>query len=64
MFQIIVGIGGIDFDHLSNQVPFIVYQEDESYGFLNIHVIEQRNELMGEYYSNDGDVLDEFKIIK
>ena len=47
MFQIIVGIRGIDLDHLSNQGPYIVFQQDDSYGFLNIHVIEQRNELNG-----------------
>ena len=43
MFQIIVGTGNIDFDHLSNQEPYIVYQEDSSYGFLNIDVIDQGN---------------------
>jgi predicted phosphodiesterase len=64
MFQIIVGTGGIDFDHFSNQEPFVVYQQDSSYGFLNVGVIDQGNELIGKYFSNDGDVLDEFKISK
>ena len=64
IFQIIVGTGGIGLDQLSNQEPYVVYQQDESYGFLNIEVTNQGNILIGIYYTNDGDVLDEFKIIK
>jgi hypothetical protein len=64
MFQIIVGTGGIDFDNFSNQEPFVVYQQDSDYGFLNVEVIEQGNVLIGKYFSNDGDILDEFKIKK
>jgi predicted phosphodiesterase len=62
MFQIIVGTGGIDHDPFTNQEPFVVYQQDSSYGFLNIGVIDQENVLIGKYYDNDGDILDEFKI--
>ena len=64
MFQLIVGTGGIDFDHFSNQEPYVVYQQDSSYGFLNIDVIDQGNIIIGKYYSNQGNVLDEFKIMK
>ena len=64
IFQIIVGTGGIGLDQLSNQEPYVVYQQDESYGFLNVEVTNQGNILIGTYYTNDGDVLDEFKIIK
>ncbi|MGE5635060.1 MAG: hypothetical protein ACM3VV_07490, partial [Deltaproteobacteria bacterium] len=65
MFQIIVGTGGIDFDDFSNQEPFVVYQQDSDYGFLNVDVItDQENVLVGKYYANDGDILDEFKITK
>jgi calcineurin-like phosphoesterase family protein len=65
MFQIIVGTGGIDFDDFSNQEPFVVYQQDSDYGFLNVDVItDQENVLVGKYYANDGDILDEFKIVK
>ena len=64
MFQIIVGTGGVDFDGFSNQEPFVVYQEDSHYGFLNVDVIEQGNVLLGRYYSNTGDAIDEFKISK
>jgi hypothetical protein len=63
MFQIIVGIGGKDLDPLSNQEPYVVYEQDFSYGFLNIDVIDHGNIIIGKYYSNDGYVLDEFKII-
>jgi hypothetical protein len=62
MFQIIVGTGGIDRDPFSNQEPFVVYQQDSSYGFLNVDVIDQGNVLIGKYFGNNGDVLDEFKI--
>ena len=64
MFQIIVGTGGIDLDPLSNQEPYVVFQQDSSYGFLNVDVIDQGNVIIGKFYSNDGDVLDEFQIIK
>ena len=64
MFQIIVGTGGIDHDPFSNQEPFVVYQQDSSYGFLNIDIVGQGNILVGKYYTNNGDILDEFKIIK
>ena len=63
IIQIIVGTGGISLDPLSNQEPYVVYQQDESYGFLNVDVTNQGNILIGTYYNNDGDVLDEFKII-
>ncbi|HET9774528.1 MAG TPA: metallophosphoesterase, partial [Nitrososphaeraceae archaeon] len=64
MFQIVVGTGGIDFDRFTNQEPYIAYQQDSSYGFLNVDVADNGNALIGKYYSNDGQVLDEFKIIK
>jgi predicted phosphodiesterase len=64
MSQIIVGTGGIDFDDFSNQEPFVVYQQDSHYGFLNVDVIDQGNVLLGRYFTNTGDLLDEFKIVK
>src|SRR5918999_897686 len=64
MFQVIVGTGGIDFDEFSNQEPFVVYQQDSHYGFLNVDVIDQGSVLLGRYYTNTGDILDEFKITK
>jgi len=64
MFQIIVGTGGVNFDPFTNQEPYVAYQQDSSYGFLNVDVSHNGNALIGKYYSNDGKVLDEFKIIK
>jgi hypothetical protein len=55
---------GIDLDPLINQEPGVVYQQDASYGFLNVEITDQGSVLIGKYYSNDGNVLDEFKIIK
>lgn len=64
MFQLIVGTGGIDFDSFSNQEPYVVSQQDSSYGFLNIDIVGQGNTLVGKYYTNNGDISDEFKINK
>ena len=64
MFQIIVGTGGIDFDHFSNQEPYVIYQQDSSYGFLNVDVINKGNVIIGKYYTTDGEILDEFQIRK
>ena len=64
MFQVIVGTGGVGFDPFSNHAPYIVFQEDSKYGFLNVNFQNNGNTLLGRYYSNDGDMLDEFKIIK
>jgi hypothetical protein len=64
MFQIMVGTGGVDFDGFSNQEPFVIYQEDSQYGFLNVDVIEQGNVLLGRDFSKSGDAIDEFKISK
>jgi len=62
MFQIIVGTRGIDHDPFTNQEPYVVYQQDSNYGFLNIDVIDQENVLIGKYYTNAGYIMDEFKI--
>jgi hypothetical protein len=64
MFQIVVGTGGIDFDPFTNQEPYIAYQQDSSYGFLSVDVTANGNAFIGRYYSNNGTMLDEFKIIK
>ena len=64
MFQVIVGTGGIDLDGFSNQEPFVAYQQDTNYGFLNIDVVDQGNTLLGQYYSNTGKIVDAFKITK
>ena len=61
MFQIIVGTGGINHDRFSNQEPYVVYQQDSSYGFLNIDVIDQENVLIGKYYTNSGDIINDLK---
>jgi len=64
MFQIVVGTGGIDFDRFTNQEPYVAYQQDSSYGFLNMDIADHGNMFIGRYYSNNGTILDEFKITK
>ncbi len=65
MFQIVVGTRGIRIlDPFTNQEPYVAYQQDSSDGFFNVDIADNGNTLIGEYYCNDGEVLDEFKIIK
>ncbi|MFB5600587.1 MAG: metallophosphoesterase [Nitrososphaeraceae archaeon] len=64
MIQIVVGTGGIDRDRFSNLEPFIVYQDDSTYGFLNLEVSPEQDELRGIYYANNGTKMDEFVITK
>ena len=40
----------------------MVYQQDSSYGFLNIDVIDYGNIIRSKNYSNNDNVLDEFNI--
>ncbi|MDR4512582.1 MAG: metallophosphoesterase [Nitrososphaeraceae archaeon] len=64
MIQLIVGTGGIDFDGFSSHEPFIAFQQDSNFGFLNLDFQNDRNRVVGKFYSNDDEVLDEFKITK
>lgn len=54
----------VNFDPFTNQEPYVAYQQDSSYGFLNVDIDDNGDTLIGKYYSNNGEVFDEFKIIK
>ena len=51
-------------DGFSNQEPFVVYQQDSNYGFYLRKVVDQEKTLLGQYYSNTGELVDTFKITK
>ncbi len=61
---LIVGSGGINSHTLKNKEPFVVYQQDSDFGFLNINIKESGRILEGKFYSNSGVVLDKFIISK
>ena len=47
---------------LSSKVPYVAYQQDNKFGFLNIDVPNNEIVLHGEFISNKGKVLYEFEI--
>jgi predicted MPP superfamily phosphohydrolase len=61
---LIVGTGGIDIDPFSSKEPYIVYQQDDKFGFLNIDVTDDESILSGGFISNNGKILDKFEIRK
>ena len=60
---LIVGTGGISIDPLSSKESYIIYQQDNKFGFLNL-VMNNGSILKGEFISNKGKVLDTFEIRK
>jgi len=61
---LIAGTGGINTHSLKNQEPFVVYQQNSDFGFLNVNLNTNRTALEGKFYSNSGVVLDKFIISK
>jgi predicted MPP superfamily phosphohydrolase len=62
--QLIVGTGGVSIDPLSSKEPYIAYQQDDKFGFLNINVLNNESIIKGEFISNKGKILDTFEIRK
>ena len=62
--HLVVGTGGMDMVKFSSKKPYISYQQDEHFGFVNIDVIDNENVLRGIFYSNDNKILDKFEISK
>ena len=59
-----VGTGGINFHGLSGKSSFVVYQQDSSFGYLDIAITNDGSTLTGKYYTNGGSVKDQFSISK
>jgi hypothetical protein len=58
-----VGTGGISLYGLSSRASFVVTQS-ETYGILNIDVLNNGTTLDARFYANDGTVKDHFSITK
>ena len=50
--HVIVWNGGMDMVKFSSKKPYIFYQQDESFGFLNIDVVNNENILRSTFDSN------------
>jgi hypothetical protein len=62
---IIVGTGGINRSPLKGTSPFVVQQQDDYYGHLDIKFTNEGNSIEGKFYKNgDGMTLDSFFITK
>jgi len=61
---LIVGTGGVNTHSLKNQEPYVVYQQNSDFGFLNVNLNANGTNLEGKFYSNSGVVLDRFSISK
>jgi Calcineurin-like phosphoesterase len=59
-----VGTGGINFHGLSGKSSFVVYQQDDRFGALDLNIENNGDTLAGRYYTNDGVQRDFFKITK
>jgi predicted phosphodiesterase len=60
----IVGTGGVNFHSLSSQKSFMVYQQSREFGHLNIDIQNNGTNLIGNFISNEGGILDQFTISK
>jgi len=59
-----VGTGGVNFHGLSGKSSFVVYQQDDRFGALDLNIENNGYTLAGRYYTNDGVQRDIFKITK
>jgi len=59
-----VGTGGVNFHALSGKSSFVVYQQDDRFGALDLTTENNGDTLAGRYYTNDGVKRDVFKINK
>lgn len=61
---LIVGTGGASFSPLEGQSPYVIYQQDVNYGFLNIDVTNKGKTFTGKFFATDGTIKDQFTIDK
>ena len=61
----VVGTGGVGLSALLGKEPYVVIQQDDYYGQLDIKITDNGNKLEGKFYRNgDNAILDSFSIIK
>jgi predicted phosphodiesterase len=65
---ITIGTGGEDLFEFTDRKPYVVSQFDEEFGFLDISITTTDDgggkRLVGTFYDNDGDIQDQFEVIK
>lgn len=59
-----VGTGGRNLYSFDSKASYIVTQNDNDHGYLDVSVTNDGKTMKGTFYSNDGDVLDSFTIDK
>ena len=59
-----VGTGGVNFHGLSGKASWVVYQQDDRFGALDLNIENNGDTLTGRYYTNDGVQRDFFKLTK
>jgi hypothetical protein len=61
---LVVGTGGVSSYSFLEQAAYVAKQFTNSFGFLNVDVINDGKTLKGTFYSNDGSIRDQFTITK
>jgi predicted phosphodiesterase len=61
---LIVGTGGAVLHPLEGRSPYVIYQQDVIYGFLNIDVTNIGQTFAGKFFATDGTIKDQFTIQK
>ena len=59
-----VGTGGDELKDIVDKEDYYVIQNDEEYGFLNLKLESNGKNIVGEFLSNEGNVIDNFELIK
>jgi hypothetical protein len=60
----IVGTGGVNFHALSGKASYVITQQDDFFGQLDIKITNDGAKLEGKYYRNSGQIDDSFSITK
>jgi hypothetical protein len=59
-----VGTGGDELKDIVDKEDYYVIQNDKEYGFLNLKLESNEKNIVGEFHSNEGKVIDSFELIK
>lgn len=49
----VIGTGGYSFNSILGQAPYIVYQQNKYFGYLNVDVLNDGRTLSAKFYAND-----------
>jgi hypothetical protein len=59
-----VGTGGDELKDIVDKEDYYAIQNDEEYGFLNLKLENNGKTIVGEFHSNEGNLIDNFELIK